>query len=490
MVKKMNQYLEWPIKQLSVKSLELDPSNARMHYPIESGHEKDIIHELILNYNVEKLAKKMVQEGYFPEENIIVTHHPTKSNKFIVLEGNRRVTTLKTLCDIKKCPETKKHIFDNLLKKIDPTTIPQKINCLISPSKLDAAIMIHSKHTRDSARESWSAFTQAKSYYSLLEAGSSIEEVAERLGTNEHNVTKKIREYNLLHHCLSLKGEDDNPIIDIYDFNWTTLIDRFFNWKYFKEKFNISISENDSCSFATTTPNDIFNKTLSKISQDIANGMSVDDDKIKNVKIRQEYLDNIVGELKQDDKPHIINSKLNHIRKVKINSTSPPKITKKRTKTNNSLIPLNFECTLDDNKTQEIFQELKILNINKTPHAVAMLHRSLLQVALLAWLKKEQKSYDLFLDSKKNKNDRKGNKSPALGKLFKFVVNDSNPLNIDSSLRSILESFCDQKNNISCGLSVMNQTVHNLYKFPVKDEIINHWKTLQGFYEIILKNPQ
>jgi hypothetical protein len=138
----MINYFEWPKRKISITTLKLDSENPRLTQSGKKNSQSDIIDYLIENEKVIELAKSIIQQNYFLNEQPIVTK---ENNKFIVLEGNRRVTACKILLnpDLIKS-DSKRTQIKRLLKNFDIEII-KKLEVYISPDRPSADQMIVNK---------------------------------------------------------------------------------------------------------------------------------------------------------------------------------------------------------------------------------------------------------------------------------------------------------------------------------------------------------
>lgn len=114
-----------PQVTIPLNQIELDPENPRLGDQLLKGSQYDLISALYSEFDLEEIALSMAENGYFDEEPIIVIpkNLPKKFKsfsshkdvlelqnelqssiedsdlKFIVVEGNRRVSTAKVLTD-------------------------------------------------------------------------------------------------------------------------------------------------------------------------------------------------------------------------------------------------------------------------------------------------------------------------------------------------------------------------------------------------------
>src|SRR6266851_6194341 len=82
--------------ELSIDQLELDPQNPRLPSGSISPSQDELIAVLAKDYSLGELARSFLDNGYFQEEPLVVVPH---GSLFRVVEGNRRLATLKILSD-------------------------------------------------------------------------------------------------------------------------------------------------------------------------------------------------------------------------------------------------------------------------------------------------------------------------------------------------------------------------------------------------------
>lgn len=111
-----------PQLNVPIELLDLDPENPRLANESKGSSQIDLLHILYSDFDIEELGYSMAENGYFDEEPIVVVPQkfpkgfklPTnveqqeselqklvgeKKLRFTVVEGNRRVATLKLLTD-------------------------------------------------------------------------------------------------------------------------------------------------------------------------------------------------------------------------------------------------------------------------------------------------------------------------------------------------------------------------------------------------------
>lgn len=79
-----------------VDQLELDENNPRLTADMGKDPEK-LLAWMLRNEAIDELALSIAQHGYFSEEPLVTVPHETHQDRFVVVEGNRRLSALKLL---------------------------------------------------------------------------------------------------------------------------------------------------------------------------------------------------------------------------------------------------------------------------------------------------------------------------------------------------------------------------------------------------------
>ena len=87
------------VKNWQVANLLLDTGNPRLPDEYRDASQAELLVYIEKQYDLEELGWSMVVHGYFSEEPLLVVPVSTDTEKRIVVEGNRRLATLKLLTD-------------------------------------------------------------------------------------------------------------------------------------------------------------------------------------------------------------------------------------------------------------------------------------------------------------------------------------------------------------------------------------------------------
>lgn len=136
------------------------------------------------HFNVDKLRINMEVNGYLPTDRIIVQRF--KNEKYVVLEGNRRVSAAKQIYEVPFLPLGE---IDKVQKSLE------SIPCLeYSGPESDAAWVLQGiRHITGIAN--WSAYSKARMLSERQDKGESLTDVGKRFGLSAYGAGAWVRGY-------------------------------------------------------------------------------------------------------------------------------------------------------------------------------------------------------------------------------------------------------------------------------------------------------
>lgn len=383
-------YSTWETFDYKVTSLQLDVNNPRIRYSKENLNQTQILKLLIEKEKIYDLAKKISEEGYFIGEEPIIC---IENGKKVVLEGNRRIASLKLLQDPKKyLTVTKANVLlQNILKNNIPVD-EYKIKCHIAPNRLLANPIIYSRHKGDAVKR-WETGNQysfvAEMYY---QDALDVDDICDVLNETRGNILKTIKLYNLFREGQSLL-EKEGFHIDSSNFNLTNL-ERLYNVDDARQFFGITF-DNDNGEIIRMLPEEEYEKRILLVFKELVNSES----------FSREY--NTSEELKSfvkklTDSPEIDmsvalvnrgntkNTSSNRIDlEIAKKNITKRRMSKKSLYDNNVIIPRDKELFFDHEKLDALFTELKGLPVNKK-YSFSVLLRTYLEQSLYYFLDQNQ----------------------------------------------------------------------------------------------------
>ena len=165
-----------PIVDVDVLELRLDLENYRIAGSLPS--EAAAIAYLFDAHGALELATQILREGYVDLEMPLVYED---EGKYVVLEGNRRVTALRALLDPSAAPGSQAEI-ERLLKKnaLEAENLPTTIRVMVCEKREDAARILARLHIGQS-KKPWDLDDQARFVVAQIRAGLTIDDVRREL---------------------------------------------------------------------------------------------------------------------------------------------------------------------------------------------------------------------------------------------------------------------------------------------------------------------
>lgn len=363
----VNYQEEWKEQKLSIASLLLDTKNIRLG--TVHGTQDEIINDLFINEDAMVILENIAKNGYFPDEPPVVIK---EGGKYTVLEGNRRVVSLKAMISPSIAPTR----FVSKIEKVMSGRIAlETIKVHIAPSRDAAMEYLAAKHTK-TTRKPWSTLRRAYFYYAQKEQGIPIEKLIERYGGEK--IPDYIKMYEMHQVAVSLKHLSEDvrkKVSNTGKFNITTL-ERFYSDKSIQSEMGITFDKKTG--EATVPSSDDFDKVFSQVVTDIETGVASSRKELSGEKERKGYLSSIIKE--------VLGGKKIDTGATKPASTfKPPRVTKSKKET---LFPGELEDTFSTPGISRRLLELQYIDFRRFPNATADMLRTFLEIVLKDYLHK------------------------------------------------------------------------------------------------------
>ncbi len=207
-----------PQLNIPVERLHLDGENPRLPEEWQKKDETELLRILYQQFNLDELAESMAKNGYFDEEPLIATpqklpkdlqeQEKTKNKKdkyeaflqaetthFTVVEGNRRLATVKLLLNSHLRSKIKVvHDFPTIGSEVadDLRILP----VIVYKDRDEVVPYLGVRHIIGIAK--WNPYAKARYLAKMIEAGSAVEEVQAQIGDTQNAVLKSYVCYRLL----------------------------------------------------------------------------------------------------------------------------------------------------------------------------------------------------------------------------------------------------------------------------------------------------
>jgi len=160
----------WPIEDASLSDLDLDLRNVRI--PSSDLDQSAIAKYLVEAADLLGLARDILRDGYLDNELPVVT---VEKGRYVVLEGNRRITALKAIHDPSLLGKSAPRI-ERLISRYPDAETPRQVRIMISPSREAAQPLLARLHTGQ-PKKSWIREQQAVFYHAQLGPTMTVEDL-------------------------------------------------------------------------------------------------------------------------------------------------------------------------------------------------------------------------------------------------------------------------------------------------------------------------
>lgn len=530
----MVDYSSWKRKKISVNSLRLDILNPRLSgFGKNTPKQSEIIDYLISHEKIAELAKDISILGFLPnEEPIVYKEH----EKYVVLEGNRRVAACKVLLNPNMIPNTssKKRQIAKISDITDAKSI-KSLTVIIAPNRIAADVLIVNRHTQGTPIEKWDKTKQDRFFSLRHKDGESIDEMAEKFNLSKSAVKSSLTRFNFFEEMLELDmtKEQKAAMEDETKLNLTT-IERFYQSKLGREFLGVEIKIDGG--IRHLLPRNEYQARLKTIATEVIS-RKLNSRNYGNETQQKEYINKIsknqgfdfsIVPSKSYEKEYqhensnsgIVDTGENHIIQDTKGSTTVLNTEAGAYK----LVPAAAKNWRSENiRINKVFKELKDANLKTQFNSTAILFRSYLDMVIYQFLKKHDAIANLLMEEQKRisiENDKKKKgvieliKSfglnedeidlkklekallvkrgvspdwiPSLKQMLSYIVS-SKDLITDSRLKQALTAYI-KGNEEFLGHNDLNLLVHNEYYLKsdpkqLKDTWNQLFPILKYFYE-------
>ncbi len=200
-------------RDIALSQLRVDSRNPRLRRELsdEDRTPDSLLLHFARTYNLIELARSMAEKGFTPRhaEALLVVEQPRGSDEFVVIEGNRRLATMRLLSDEDRRKSLALHgEWDELAAMaaaqghtFDPAP------AIVYESREDLAEYLGFRHITGPTE--WRPEAKARFIASLLSHGRSIQDVWRRIGSNAHTVRRYAEAHAVYEQALAFSIEGD-----------------------------------------------------------------------------------------------------------------------------------------------------------------------------------------------------------------------------------------------------------------------------------------
>ncbi len=451
-------YEKWPKEKMNVVDLFLDSENIRLENT-NSFSQEALINDLFLNENAFQVLESIAINGFFPDELPVVIK---ENKKIIVIDGNRRISSLKVLMRPEIVP-TKTERIKNLLKTYGSS--PRQVEVVIAPDRNEVQRLLASKHTQNTKRP-WRPLRQAYFYKAQLEGGRTVKDLVADFPNVE--ISKFLKLINVHRIAKSIKydtPEMEEIVLRERSFPATT-IERLYNSTPIRKFLGFEFSKDGELKIEIER--DEFEKGFKKIIVDAVE---------KNIDSRtlntEEKIKDYLGKFSKSETPNKAKSG-----KV-ITSKSFTEIQPPTTKRSNKLAPKDIEYSLRAPGVRRMLRELQKITYRQLPNASHDLLRSFLECALKAYFE-----------------HKKAPVKPSAGKKYVFlhdVLNAfSNEMHAENNKRlyQVARRVLSNNKMSSYSAEFFDATNHNPDVFALPQDVEDAWDMLEPLIRHVVNPPK
>lgn len=208
-----------PLLDVSVERLDLDPANPRFPKDLRDKKQTDVIAILKRYFNLDELAQSMAENGYFDEEPLVavpigipskftkldplallhndkyIHYIENETTRFRIIEGNRRLATVKILLSSELRAELKIKGWPSLSQEVreDLSVLP-----VIVYSKRDEVLRYMGVRHITGIKK-WESFSKAVYIAEMVESKTAtIGEIQQQIGDRSDSARKLYLSYRLV----------------------------------------------------------------------------------------------------------------------------------------------------------------------------------------------------------------------------------------------------------------------------------------------------
>ncbi len=212
------------IEEININDIVLDDENPRIPYSLRNQSEDELLNYLIRTASLVELIKSIGERGFFAGEPLLLVK---ESEKYVVVEGNRRVSALKLLQD----PDKAKELINSIKDAVESSEVqPIDIPAIIFPDRKDISRYLGYRHI--TGIKNWKALEKARYmnslYIELVEQGTentaAYVDIANSIGSKP-NYVKRILEAFTLYTFIEKKDFFNIPKLSDETFYFVNLSD-------------------------------------------------------------------------------------------------------------------------------------------------------------------------------------------------------------------------------------------------------------------------
>jgi hypothetical protein len=184
-------------EKISVTLLDFDPENPR--FLGSEASDEAAVKRMMEQENLDELVGSIGNQGFFPGEPLLISRNPDTPNRYIVVEGNRRLAALRALSGeipINKLTNSVAQLVSQAQHK------PKEVDCFVFQERRDILKYLGFRHISGPKR--WDPLAKARyladlirNFYSDKDLDTQLRAVARDIGSRHDYVAQLLTALNL-----------------------------------------------------------------------------------------------------------------------------------------------------------------------------------------------------------------------------------------------------------------------------------------------------
>jgi hypothetical protein len=438
---------------IGVANLLLDVSNPR--FETEQENQRDAIRTMAEEQGTKllNLAEDILRFSLDPSSLAIVIPAEKGNRRYIVVEGNRRIVALKLLQN----PDLAKGVWqlqhERRLKALSDQFSGNRISqvwCVVLPDRETASHWIQLRHRGEQQGRgivSWDGLAAAR--------------YEERRGGGRARAALQAVDFVRQH------GDLDQATIDRLGDVPITTVQRLLNDPDVRKALGIDL---ENGRLMSRLPDKEVLKGLTRIIRDAARG-DLKVSRVETKKHRQEYVKSFASsELPAATVPpgeaHDVAGDVGQPSKSRRKSAAQP------SRNRAVLIPRKCVLTILVSKPNDIYHELRMLKLQDTPYAIAVLFRVFLEL-----------SVDQYIVRKKLLAKPELNKAKLRAKLIKVADNLQSSAIMTKRELVTVRRLADPQHFLAASIETLHSYVHDANLAPGPADLRAAWDSVEPFFQ-------
>lgn len=445
---------------IKVTNLFIDLDNYRFEHQTS---QLEAINRMVEEYNGDlyNLAVDILAHGLNPTDMPLVIKLPTDDNKFIVMEGNRRITTLKILLN----PNLIDNKYQSLKKKFiklvaeNESNVIRSLECGICANREEAYLWIERKHSNGLhgiGTQQWNAMQKQR-----------FEEATKGKTSMALQVINMLMDANTVADCF----KEQLKTVKV------TNLQRLISDPDVRTFLGISLQNGRLIS-------DIKKEVVTDALTEIITDMMKEDFKVSKIykkEDRDKYMQSMFGDstslnsvANKTEKWDFVTSQAV---KREVDDVQPKTVATQPIKPRVTLVPKKFALPVTDARVAAIFHEMKGLVVKNYVNTAAIILRVFLEMSVDVYIE----TFHLLEAGKLTSSKSGKNLVEKLQTVIKHLKT-TKAANIDMT-KGI--EFAVSNKNSPLSPETLNSYVHNHRFSPMPDSLISEWDNVQPFFECL-----